>query len=279
MKPVLAFVAVLALSGPALAESRSVLVVVTHDKDGKAKTAVYSDDKQDRREATVVEEAAKSVAGMKGWGSAVSVYVVTDRRMSRNDRKALFDALDGNAWLDLAYYGDQAPKNLAEYFLKPPAHKAGVEQGKPGLTIDRTDPPQRDGKAHHVVFAGSGAGPVHRAGPEHFKLVRVSDGERVALKVAYDRADLEPEARGEKRVPLKKPDLMEYSYNYQFRGVAFSLSSGDYDAKDAQKALGQLPLYGRAGLEAGEKYRLTWACWPVGASEAVEVSCEFEVGK
>ena len=50
MKPLLTMAAVLALAAPALAESRSVLVVVTHDKDGKAAVTVHSDDKQDRRD-------------------------------------------------------------------------------------------------------------------------------------------------------------------------------------------------------------------------------------
>ncbi|HJZ53760.1 MAG TPA: hypothetical protein VKE74_02320 [Gemmataceae bacterium] len=119
MKPSLALAAVLTLAASALAESRSVLVVVAHDTDGKAKVTIYSDDKQDSRDAVTVEEACKAVAGMKGWGSTVGVYLVTDRPLSRKDRKALFDAVDANDWLDLSYYGREAPKNLADHFLKP----------------------------------------------------------------------------------------------------------------------------------------------------------------
>jgi hypothetical protein len=119
MKPLLAVSAVFALAAPALAESRSVLVVLTHDTDGRAKVTVHSDDKRDGRREVAVGEACQAVAAMKGWGSTVNVYVVTDRHLSRADRKALFDAIDANPWLDLSFYGREAPKNLADHFLKP----------------------------------------------------------------------------------------------------------------------------------------------------------------
>ena len=164
MKSVLAFVAVLPLSAPASAESRSVLVVVTHDKDGKATAAVYSDEQRERRAAGPVEEACKAISGVPGKGSIVSVHVVTDQPMGKRDRKALFATIDDSVRLELAYYGPETPKHLAERFLKPPPTPGpgkGDNRGvKPDLVVDRADPPQRDGKAHHVVFAGSGHGPV-----------------------------------------------------------------------------------------------------------------------
>lgn len=118
MKFALSLAVVLACSAPALAESRSVLIVVTHDRDAKATVSVYSDDTEDRRAAVTVGEACKAVSGMKGWGSIVSVHVVTDRAMAKKDRRALFDAIDDNLWLDLTSYGTETPKHLAEYFLK-----------------------------------------------------------------------------------------------------------------------------------------------------------------
>jgi hypothetical protein len=126
MKTVLTLAAALALAAPALAETRSVLVVVKHDTQGKAAVTVYSDEKQDRREAATVDEACKAVAGMKGWGSTVNVHVVTDRTLARKNRKALFDAIDDNRWLDLASYGPAAPKTLTEHFLKPVPERPGV---------------------------------------------------------------------------------------------------------------------------------------------------------
>jgi hypothetical protein len=119
MKPLLAVFAALALAAPALAESRSVLVVTTHDKDGPVKVRVHSDDERDRRKEVTVGEACTAVAAMRGWGSTVNVYVVTDRPLSRKDRTALFEAIDANHWLDLSFYGREAPKNLADHFLKP----------------------------------------------------------------------------------------------------------------------------------------------------------------
>src|SRR5262245_37854912 len=80
----------------ARAESRSVLIVIAHDKDRKAKVTIYSDDKQDRREGVTVEEAVKSIGEMRGWGSIVFVAVVTDRGLARKDRKQLFAAIDDN---------------------------------------------------------------------------------------------------------------------------------------------------------------------------------------
>jgi hypothetical protein len=118
VKPLLALAAALALTVPAFAESRSVLLVATHDKDGEVRFAIHSDDRPDGREAASVEEACRAVAAMKGWGSSVNVYVVADRKLDRKDRKALFDAVDANHWLDLSYYGPEAPKSLAEHFLK-----------------------------------------------------------------------------------------------------------------------------------------------------------------
>jgi hypothetical protein len=118
MKSVLTLAALVALAVPVLAESRSVLVVVTHDKAGKATVAIHSDDQADRREAATVDEALKAVERMRGWGSVVSVAVVTDRPLSPMNRKALFDAIDGNGMLELDHYGREAPKNLADHFLK-----------------------------------------------------------------------------------------------------------------------------------------------------------------
>ncbi len=151
MKPALALLAVLVWTAPGLAESRPVLVVVTHDKDGKAQVAIHSDDKQDRREAATVAEACKAVAGMKGWGSTVSVSVVTDRPLARKDRKALFDAIDANAWLDLTYYGRETPKNLADHFLKP--EKTGDWQAVEVVTFtDFDDLEVKIGSTTHKAF-------------------------------------------------------------------------------------------------------------------------------
>jgi hypothetical protein len=73
------FVAVLLLTAPAFAERRSVLLVVTLDKEGNAKVAIHSDDKGGHTEAVTMGDGQS-----KG------------HKLDRKDRKALFDAIDAN---------------------------------------------------------------------------------------------------------------------------------------------------------------------------------------
>jgi hypothetical protein len=130
------------------------------------------------------------------------------------------------------------------------------------------------------VFDGSFPGPIHRSGPEHFKLTRISDGERIDLVVAYDRATLDEETNSPReRFKEPKKERNRLVYNHLFRSIRFALDSGSFERKDVAVRADRLELYGRAKLEPGTRYRLTWACWPVGAKEAAEVSCEFEMSK
>jgi hypothetical protein len=145
------------------------------------------------------------------------------------------------------------------------------------LETPQTAQPYRKGKP--LVFEGQALGAIHRAGPEHFKLVavpdlaRLGDGAAVPLRVAYDRERVERRSPGQaRRVP---PAEDVYRYNSLFKGVRVFLYQGTFPDADPQGKAGVLDLYGCPNLQAGVRYRLTWACWPVGASEAVEVSCEF----
>ncbi len=154
----------------------------------------------------------------------------------------------------------------------------------PTLRLVRTAPPGKQHSAgQQFVFRGSGGGPIHRAGPEHFRLTQAADGKPVALAVAYDRESLEKqeERTGTPRavkVRVKRArDVLRY--NSLFKGVRLFLESGNYDRKEEAGAAGYLDLFGRAELKPGVRYRLTWACWPVGATEAREVSCEFTAGE
>jgi hypothetical protein len=138
--------------------------------------------------------------------------------------------------------------------------------------------------AQQFVFRGSGAGPIHRAGPEHFRLTQAADGKVVPLRVAYDRETLKVEAEGPGTPrPVKKVRALRertvFPYNYLFKGVRLTLESRHYEAKETMGREGYLDLFARADLRPGVRYRLTWACWPVGALEATEVSCEFTAGK
>jgi hypothetical protein len=155
----------------------------------------------------------------------------------------------------------------------------------PTLTLVPTPRPgERRPGDRQFIFRGSGGGPIHRAGPEHFRLTQAADGQAVALTVAYDRETLDAQAErtGTPRVVKKvraKRERNVLRYNSLFKGVRLYLESGRYDRKDMMGREGYLDLFGRADLKPGVRYRLTWACWPVGAMEATEVSCEFTAGE
>jgi hypothetical protein len=126
MRLVIPAVLIALLTPSARAESRSVLVLVTQPKDQTLVT-IHSDDKQDWRNGVTVDEACKAIAGIKGWGSVVTIFVATDRAMPRKERKALFDAIDANGVLGLMYYGTETPKHLSDYFLKQPAREKSAD--------------------------------------------------------------------------------------------------------------------------------------------------------
>ena len=129
----------------------------------------------------------------------------------------------------------------------------------------------RQGKP--LVFEGRARGVIHRAGPEHFKLTRVADTQAVPFRVAYDREKVERRLPWQKRGAAPAEDV--YRYNSLFEGVRVFLYEGTFREKGPRGSAGILDLYGCPKFQAGARYRLTWACWPVGAREAVEVSCEF----
>jgi hypothetical protein len=128
-----------------------------------------------------------------------------------------------------------------------------------------------------LVFEGVALVPIHRPGPEHFKITRVTDTEGVRLEVAYDRDQVEKLRPNQlRRVTPMKAVLR---YGSLFKGTRLFLYNGMFSAKDPMGQAGILDLYGCPELEPGVRYRATWACWPVGAKQAVEVSCEFEFTK
>ncbi len=179
--------------------------------------------------------------------------------------------------------------NQALYVLKREQAKAERKSDKspsdtPKLTLKSAHRPQGPDRPWLFVLEGDGGGPIHRAGPEHFVLTRVADGQTVSLFVEYDKETLNEQARirtqGSPRNPemrLPAPLKTQYAYNHLFRRVRLFLDTGRHDGKDAKEETGCLDLYGRARLEPGERYRLTWACWPVGARKATEVSVDFQL--
>ena len=108
-----------------------------------------------------------------------------------------------------------------------PGTAAPAPPEKSGLILKTAHPPAKPGKARLFVFEGTSARPIHRAGPEHFKLTRLSDGKDVDLSVAYDREALRDDEEGGtrervRRVPPAKSRLV---YNSLFKGVRLLLDT------------------------------------------------------
>jgi RNA polymerase sigma factor (sigma-70 family) len=143
--------------------------------------------------------------------------------------------------------------------------------------LETSQSPDAYRKGKPLVFEGQALGAIHRPGPEHFKLARVAGAQGVPLRVAYDREKVERRLPGQARGAAPAEDL--YPYNSRFKGVRVLLYNGAFRDKDPVGRAGILDLYGCPLLQTGVRYRLTWACWPVGASEAVEVSCEFALNE
>jgi hypothetical protein len=159
--------------------------------------------------------------------------------------------------------------------------KAGAAPTRPTLKLTKSAKPGGPGQGHLFVFEGVSTAAVHRAGPEHFRLTRVSDGKFIPLDIVYERDDLnnfeKPGLRAlEARVPRVRTVM---SFNYQFHGIRLSLDTGARDDKGLVSEAGLLDLYGRAALEPDTRYQLKWACWQVGATEAAEMIYEFVTPK
>jgi hypothetical protein len=137
---------------------------------------------------------------------------------------------------------------------------------------------QKEDRARRFVFEGLCARSIDRPTPGTFTLLRVADGKRVPLQVAEDADDLSghSSSKGEKRQVSRRIRSVSKG---DFREVRLYLESGRYDAKGPQGKAGRQDLFGRASLEAGVRYRLTWTCRPVGSPKTVEASCEFTPAK
>jgi hypothetical protein len=153
----------------------------------------------------------------------------------------------------------------------------GKKSEKPILRLQTSQSLQSFRKGKPLLFEGLAAVPIHRPGPEHFKIARVTDGETIFPNVDYDREQVEKRRPNQVRGARSTKAVLPY--NHLFRGTRLFLYNGIFQAKDPMGQAGILDLYGCPELEPGVRYRLTWACWPVGANQAVEVSCEFELDK
>jgi hypothetical protein len=129
------------------------------------------------------------------------------------------------------------------------------------------------------VFDGKSGVDIHRPGPEHFKLTRLSDGKVIRLALDYDKKKVEEKKnqRNQKVMKELRDGATLHEYNQLFKGTRVYLFQGTLGGKQYASHLDAPDLYACATLKAGERYRLTWATWPVGATRAVEVSCDFQL--
>jgi hypothetical protein len=131
--------ALLASAAPAQAESRSVLILIEHKKDGKPQVTIRSDEEKDRRRAGSLDDASTALKAMQGWGSIVHVFIVSDQPLEAADSKKLRQAVADNSWLELAYLregrevahrGDRLAKSFADHYLKTQGIEAVEETEK-----------------------------------------------------------------------------------------------------------------------------------------------------
>src|SRR5262245_7751044 len=119
-------------------------------------------------------------------------------------------------------------------------------------------------KGKALVFEATASTDIHRPAPEHFKLTRLDNSKEEHVSLGF-RGDGE---RGAREV---------FRYNTLWRGGRLIVASPKADSGDLKHKGRLIDLYAAADLKPGVRYRLTWACWPVGAQRAVEVTCEFEL--
>jgi hypothetical protein len=120
-----------------------------------------------------------------------------------------------------------------------------------------------------LTFEAAASVPLHRVAPEHFKLEEIGKGSRVGLSFYDDAEGLR--------------EKIDYKYNRTWKGGRLCLTNREDKDDRLRKATehdaGFVDLFAEAHLDAGKRYRLTWACWPIGAKAAVEVSRNFDLSE
>jgi hypothetical protein len=144
------------------------------------------------------------------------------------------------------------------------AQVAAEDAPKPVVQLKATPTAAVFAKGKPLVFEATAPTDIHRPAPEHFKLTRLDNGKEEHVSLGF-RGDGE---RGAREV---------FRYNTLWRGARLIVASPKADSGDLKHKGRLIDLYSTADLKPGVRYRLTWACWPVGAQRAVEVIHEFEL--
>jgi hypothetical protein len=91
----------IAFATSAFAESRSIVVWLDRPEQGPSTATVYSDEKKENNKNIDLPTAAAILKQAQGWGSAVSVFILSDRSIETRDYIILLEGMKENGWLQL----------------------------------------------------------------------------------------------------------------------------------------------------------------------------------
>lgn len=95
------FLIVLASGTSAFAEARSIVVWLERPEQGLPKVTVYSDEKTESKKGVDLSEAALILRKAQGWGSGVSVFILSETPIEIKDYLVLLEGMKENGWLNL----------------------------------------------------------------------------------------------------------------------------------------------------------------------------------
>lgn len=128
MKSVAILLLIVFASGiPAFAEDRSI-VVWLDPQQIPPKLTIYSDEKTESKRGVSLSDAAMILRGAQGWGSAVSVFILSETPVETKDYVVLLEGMKENEWLILTAievsqggkFSERAAR-LLKYFKIPPS--------------------------------------------------------------------------------------------------------------------------------------------------------------
>jgi hypothetical protein len=102
MKTIAPFFLLSFLTGlSAFAEARSIVVWLDRPQQGPSKVSIYSDEKKEEKRNIDLAEAALVLEEAQGWGSGVSVFILSETAIETRDYLTLLEGMKENVWLYL----------------------------------------------------------------------------------------------------------------------------------------------------------------------------------
>lgn len=95
------FLIVFASGTSAFAEERSIVVFLNRPEQGPLKVTLYSDEKTESKKGIDLSEAALILRNAQGWGSGVSVFILSETPIEIKDYLVLLEGMKENGWLTL----------------------------------------------------------------------------------------------------------------------------------------------------------------------------------